>query len=90
MPIRPIRKMDRPHFLSDAAHGQNRDDRKRTMWSTRNMFLPKHSAYFASYFTITGLHGVHVLGGVLVFSYMMLPASTRHLPAQPGTSRQSR
>jgi len=41
------------------------------------MFLPKHSAYFASYFTITGLHGAHVLGGVLVFCYMMLPASTR-------------
>jgi cytochrome c oxidase subunit 3 len=41
------------------------------------MFLPKHSSYFASYFTITGLHGAHVLGGVLVFCYMMLPASTR-------------
>ena len=42
-----------------------------------NMFLPKHSSYFASYFTITGLHGAHVLGGVLVFCYMMLPASFR-------------
>jgi len=41
------------------------------------MFLPKHSSYFASYFTITGLHGAHVLGGVLVFCYMMFPASTR-------------
>jgi len=36
------------------------------------MFLPTHSAYFASYFTITGLHGMHVLGGVLVFIYMWL------------------
>ena len=27
------------------------------------MFLPTHNAYFASYFTITGLHGLHVLGG---------------------------
>jgi len=25
------------------------------------MFEPRHSAYFASYFTITGLHGLHVL-----------------------------
>jgi len=40
------------------------------------MFLPKHSAYFASYFTITGLHGAHVLGGVLVLLYDAA-ASTR-------------
>ena len=40
------------------------------------MFYPRHSAYFQTYFLITGLHGLHVLGGVLVFCYMMLPAST--------------
>ena len=38
-----------------------------------NMFLPKHSPYFATYFTITGLHGLHVLGGVIVFTYLWLP-----------------
>ena len=32
-------------------------------------FEPKHSSYFAIYFTITGLHGAHVLGGVLVMLY---------------------
>jgi cytochrome c oxidase subunit 3 len=32
-------------------------------------FAPKHSSYFAIYFTITGLHGAHVLGGVLVMLY---------------------
>ena len=26
-----------------------------------------------AYFTITGLHGLHVLGGVLVFIYIWLP-----------------
>ena len=26
-------------------------------------FGPWHSTYFATYFTITGLHGLHVLGG---------------------------
>ena len=41
------------------------------------MFVPKHSTFFSTYFTITGLHGLHVLGGVIVFCYMMLPASTR-------------
>ena len=34
------------------------------------MFLPTHSTYFATYFTITGLHGLHVLGGVIVFTYL--------------------
>jgi len=41
------------------------------------VFAPKHSPYFATYFTITGLHGLHVLGGVIVFCYYLLPVSTR-------------
>lgn len=32
-------------------------------------FTPKHNSYFAIYFTITGLHGLHVLGGVIVMAY---------------------
>ncbi|MEI8108174.1 MAG: heme-copper oxidase subunit III [Verrucomicrobiota bacterium] len=39
-------------------------------WSA---FAPKHSAYFAVYFTITGLHGLHVLAGVLIMIYLWLP-----------------
>jgi cytochrome c oxidase subunit III len=35
-------------------------------WSS---FAPKHNSYFAVYFTITGLHGLHVLAGVLVMAY---------------------
>jgi cytochrome c oxidase subunit III len=38
-------------------------------------FLPRHSTYFATYFTITGLHGLHVLAGVLVFAYFWLPGA---------------
>ena len=38
-----------------------------------SMFIPKHSTFFATYFTITGLHGLHVLGGVIVFTYLWLP-----------------
>jgi len=68
--------MDRPHFFyvpptEKIATIEKADVERATM------FLPTHSAYFATYFTITGLHGLHVLGGVLVFCYMMLPASTR-------------
>ena len=36
-------------------------------------FAPKHSSYFAIYFTITGLHGLHVLAGVIVMFYFWLP-----------------
>ena len=43
------------------------------MWNAPTMFLPRHSTYFATYFTITGLHGLHVLGGVIVFIYFWLP-----------------
>jgi cytochrome c oxidase subunit 3 len=41
-------------------------------WSA---FVPKHSTYFATYFMITGLHGAHVLGGVLVFCYFWGPGA---------------
>jgi cytochrome c oxidase subunit 3 len=37
------------------------------------MFYPRHSAYFGAYFLITGLHGLHVLGGLIVFTYFWLP-----------------
>ncbi len=67
---------DRPHFFplphTDKIATIDKEDVQYA-----NMFLPRHSAYFATYFTITGLHGLHVLGGVLVFCYMLLPASTR-------------
>ena len=36
---------------------------------------PKSSVFFAIYFTITGLHGLHVVGGVIVNSYFLGPGS---------------
>ena len=74
--------MDRPHFLyvppTDKIAKIAKEDVERA-----TMFLPTHSAYFASYFTITGLHGMHVLGGVLVFIYMWLPVSKRLYQRNP-------
>ena len=59
---------DRPHFiprsLSEKVAKIKFEDI--SSWSS---FAPKHSAYFAVYFTITGLHGLHVLAGVIVFCY---------------------
>jgi len=36
---------------------------------------PSESTYFAIYFTLTGLHAFHVLGGVVVFGYLLGPGS---------------
>lgn len=34
-------------------------------------FTPRWSTYYAIYFTITGLHGIHVIGGALVLGYYL-------------------
>jgi cytochrome c oxidase subunit 3 len=74
--------MDRPHFLyvppTEKIAKIEKEDVERA-----TMFLPTHSTYFATYFTITGLHGMHVLGGVIVFIYMWLPVSKRLYQRNP-------
>lgn len=35
--------------------------------------LPSTSNFFALYFTMTGLHGLHVLGGMVLFAYLSGP-----------------
>ncbi len=69
-------KMDRPHFLyvppTEKIGVVQKSDVERA-----TMFLPTHNTYFATYFTITGLHGLHVLAGVLVFTYFWLPVGSK-------------
>ncbi len=36
-----------------------------------SVFSPKMNNYYAIYFTVTGLHGLHVIGGALVLSYYL-------------------
>ena len=36
---------------------------------------PKTSNFFGLYFTMTGLHGLHVLGGMIVFAYFLGPGA---------------
>ena len=35
---------------------------------------PSTNNFFATYFVLTGLHGLHVLGGMIVFAYLLLTA----------------
>jgi cytochrome c oxidase subunit 3 len=57
-----------PHGLSEKTatiHAEDIDNNGGA-WSA---FFPKHSSYFAVYYLITGLHGLHILGGLIVFTY---------------------
>jgi heme/copper-type cytochrome/quinol oxidase subunit 3 len=35
---------------------------------------PSTSTFYATYFTMTGLHGLHVIGGIVVNTYLLLTA----------------
>jgi heme/copper-type cytochrome/quinol oxidase subunit 3 len=37
--------------------------------------LPSHSTFLAIYFTMTGLHGLHIVGGIIVNSYLLGPGT---------------
>jgi heme/copper-type cytochrome/quinol oxidase subunit 3 len=50
-----------------------------TFWSN---FLPKWSTYHAIYFTLTGLHGLHVLAGIIVLCWFLL-VDTRRMKNDP-------
>ena len=43
--------------------------RERVMLDSK--FTPKWNTYYAIYFTITGLHGLHVIGGAIVLAYYL-------------------
>lgn len=63
---------DRPHFLPRPLSDKIAVIKASDVESA-SVFAPRHSTYFATYFLITGLHGLHVLGGILVFLYLWLP-----------------
>jgi cytochrome c oxidase subunit III len=37
--------------------------------------LPSHSTFLAIYFTLTGLHGLHIVGGMVVMAYLLGPGA---------------
>ena len=47
-------------------------------------FLPSYGTYYAIYFTVTGLHALHIIGGIIVMLYFLGPGSAlyRHNPEQ--------
>jgi cytochrome c oxidase subunit III len=73
---------DRPHFWPKHATDKIATVEKKDV-EFAGMFLPSYSTYFATYFTITGLHGAHVLGGVIVFLYLWLPVGANLYKRNP-------
>ena len=41
----------------------------------RHGYFPSTHNFFATYFTLTGLHGLHVIGGIIVNTYLLFPGS---------------
>ena len=74
-------KHDGDHSYSDE-HGHTvtiaREDISRL-----SSYEPAHSTFFATYYTLTGLHALHVLGGILVMLYHLLPVSRRVYEKNP-------
>ena len=46
--------------------------------------FPSTDNFYAIYFTMTGLHGLHVIGGIVVIGYLVLTGSSawKHAPEQ--------
>jgi cytochrome c oxidase subunit 3 len=40
-------------------------------------FGPRHSTFLATYFTLTGLHGLHIVGGMVVILYFMITGASQ-------------
>ena len=38
-------------------------------------YTPSKDNFYAVYFTMTGLHGLHIIGGIIVNAYLWLPGT---------------
>ena len=63
------------HDKAHAGHEHAAIEIKTTNVKRLSAFVPAHSPYFAIYFTLTALHGLHVLGGAIVIFYIWGPGA---------------
>ena len=45
--------------------------------------FPSSSTFMGIYFTLTGLHGLHIIGGIVVMGYMWLPIGNKMWKTNP-------
>lgn len=66
----------------DAPHGHAADAHPEPMRIEKAQirrisdFGPRHSTFLATYFTMTGLHGLHIVGGMVVILYFLLTGTS--------------
>lgn len=67
---------DKAHFIPRSQVHQHHPVvlHKEDLVPAHGALLPRLNTYLATYFMITGLHGLHVLGGVIVFFYFWVTA----------------
>lgn len=60
-----------------AAHAHKHEDIKVLKSDIQKIenYAPRHNTFLALYFTLTGLHALHIIGGLLVFLYLWGPGS---------------
>ncbi|MFQ5422960.1 MAG: heme-copper oxidase subunit III [Phycisphaerae bacterium] len=60
-------------FAPDSEHGHGAEIRiDRTKIERLSRWGPANSAFLATYFTMTGLHGLHIIGGMVVILYLIV------------------
>jgi hypothetical protein len=64
-------KHDAPHAAEGAHHDHPEVAIAKKDIAFYSNFTPKYNNYYAIYFALTGLHGLHVLAGALVLTYML-------------------
>ncbi|MEI8340758.1 MAG: cytochrome c oxidase subunit 3 [Verrucomicrobiota bacterium] len=75
-------EFDRPRFIQKPVTEKIISIEKEDV-EYASVFAPRHSSFFAIYFTITGLHALHVIGGLIVFIYFWLPCGANLYKKDP-------
>lgn len=64
-----------PESASGGADGHSSLSIDVSQISRLSPFVPRHGTFFANYFTLTGLHALHVIGGLLAFAFILWPGA---------------
>ncbi len=72
--------LDHVVFTPDAedgetGHGGNHVELRPGDYARLTTWGPEGSSFLATYFTLTGLHGLHIIGGILVMAWFLLTGS---------------
>ena len=76
-------KADDGHASDAGGHGAHTITIETSQISRVSSYEPAHSTFFAVYYTLTGLHALHVFGGILVMIYHLMPISRRIYESDP-------